>query len=95
MAKAILNTLTTFEVSNNVKTISSFYSEDSSYLYFLISESPTNIGGVEIKQGELFFTSIGNEDLDFNIDENGNLLVHSSNPDIFSINENGELIIEV
>lgn len=92
--KKILNTVTEILRSNNNLGIYTYYlSNCINSLIAQISSVVQKIGGINIKENELFFKQTGLEDVQFFIDSNGNLIIKSNQGKDFFLNDEGELVM--
>jgi hypothetical protein len=64
------------------------------FLIAFISGILQTLNGILFKEGELGYTKDGYSDINFIIDNDGNLVIQSNGNKTFSINSNGELIME-
>ena len=91
--KKIISTITEVSVDSGDLSIFTFFGDNTNYLSFFISESEFKKNGVEFIEGELGYSQKGYKDVSFYINEQGELIVISDDPDRFTINEDGQLTI--
>lgn len=92
MAKQVLQTITTVSRVSGVASILTEYAPSAEFIRMFIHDPPTVVGGVSFKQGELEFSKKGFEDVNFFINNRGELVVNANNPQQFSIDADGYLI---
>lgn len=93
-----IRTTTVFNISKPFIEILTYYDRGGSddFLYFFISNFERVMGGANVGIGDLIMRSFGNVIDNFYVDENGNLIVDSDNPDQYYINESdGTLIRDI
>lgn len=93
-----IRTTTVFNISKPFIEILTYYDRGGSddFLYFFISNFERVMEGVNVGIGDLIMRSFGNVIDNFYVDENGNLIVDSDNPDQYYINEpDGTLIRDI
>ena len=93
-----IRTTTVFNISKPFIEILTYYDRGGSddFLYFFISNFERVMEGVNVGIGDLIMRSFGDVIDNFYVDENGNLIVDSDNPDQYYINESdGTLIRDI
>lgn len=93
-----IRTSTVFNISKPFIEILTYYDRGGSddFLYFFISNFERVMEGVNVGNGNLIMRSFGDVIDNFYVDENGNLIVDSDNPDQYYINESdGTLIRDI
>lgn len=90
-----IRTTTAFNISKPFIKILTYYDRGSSddFLYFFISNFERVMEGVNVGVGDLIMRSFGDVIDNFYVDENGDLIVDSDNPDQYYINESDETLI--
>lgn len=91
MTQSRLPTRTRVTLTGNNVEIFTFFEEDAVYQKFRMLDAPENINQIDVLEGELLYQYEGTKD-DFFIDSDGNLIVLAEDPDMYSLNSNGELI---
>lgn len=91
MTQSRLPTRTRVTLTGNNVEIFTFFEEDVVYQKFRMLDAPENINQIDVLEGELLYQYEGTKD-DFFIDSDGNLIVLAEDPDMYSLNSNGELI---
>lgn len=83
-----LQTTTVFNISRPYVEILTYYDKDGSgnLLFFFISQYERTMEGVKVGIGDLVERVMGDAD-DFYVDDEGNLIVNSENPDSYNIRE--------
>lgn len=93
-----IRTTTVFNISKPFIEILTYYDRGGSddFLYFFISNFERVMESVNVGIGDLIMRSFGDVIDNFYVDENGNLIVDSDNPDQYYINESdGTLIRDI
>jgi len=90
----LIPTSTVVSSLNGDVSVFTFFTNALDSIVAFISNLKTTIGGVSFKESELGVIQSGYEDVKFFIDNKGNLIVQSNSDKNFSINANGELIME-
>lgn len=93
-----IKTTTVFNISKPYIEILTYYDRGGSgdFLSFFISNFERVMEGVNVGIGDLIMRSFGDVIDNFYVDENGNLIVDSDNPDQYYINESdGTLIRDI
>lgn len=93
-----IRTTTVFNISKSFIEILTYYDRGGSddFLYFFISNFERVMEGANVGIGDLIMRSFGDVIDNFYVDENGNLIVDSDNPDQYYINESdGTLIRDI
>lgn len=93
-----IRTTTVFNISKPYIEILTYYDRggESDFLSFFISNFDRVMEGVGVGIGDLIMRSFGDVTDNFYVDENGNLIVDSDNPDQYYINElDGTLIRDI
>lgn len=95
--QAILDTRTTITRVGNAISIFTYYNDTGSidYLFFFISDTQGSKNGTSFNEGDLVYEKDGYDDIKVNLTSFGELLVESDSDKTFSINSDGELIMEV
>lgn len=83
-----LQTTTVFNINRPYVEILTYYDKDGSgnFLFFFISQYERTMEGVKVGIGDLVERVMGDAD-DFYVDDEGNLIVDSDDPDSYSICE--------
>lgn len=83
-----LQTTTVFNINRPYVEILTYYDKDGSgnFLFFFISQYERTMEGVKVGIGDLVERVMGDAD-DFYVDDEGNLIVDSDDPDSYSIRE--------
>lgn len=83
-----LQTTTVFNINRSYVEILTYYDKDGSgnFLFFFISQYERTMEGVKVGIGDLVERVMGDAD-DFYVDDEGNLIVDSDDPDSYSIRE--------
>lgn len=81
-----LKTTTVFNIDRPYVEILTYYDRDGSgdFLFFFISQFERTMEGTKVGIGDLVERAMGDID-DFYVDDEGNLIVDSSDPDSYSI----------
>jgi len=93
MAKEILNTQTIINKAGSNIGIYTFYTPRSEDILAFIADSVITKNEVNFIEGELGITKYGYDDVQFFLNESGDLVVSSLDPDRFDINSDGQLTI--
>lgn len=92
----VLNTRTSVSIQGSNIIIRAYYQEGSSILNTLaasISEIVQTIDGVQVVEGELYTQMINYpQEIDYNIDNNGDLFINAEDSENYYIDSNGDLI---
>lgn len=89
-----LNTKTDISIVSGNISIFTYFIDGLKSLRAFFSSTQENLDGVIFQENDLGFKNTGYEDLIFYLNNKGELLVESDENKDFSINENGELIME-
>lgn len=83
-----LQTTTVFNINRPYVEILTYYDKDGSgnFPFFFISQYERTMEGVKVGIGDLVERVMGDAD-DFYVDDEGNLIVDSDDPDSYSIRE--------
>ena len=88
----LISTNTQVNVSTSLIDIFIYYVQKASKLInFFISDTEKTVGGVNFKQGELGYSFENTNDL-FTKNSDGQLVVSSTESELYSINADGQLI---
>lgn len=93
MNKEILSTKTDILISGNDLGIFTYFDNSSNKLITYIANSVFTKNGVSFLEGQLGYDRDGYEDVTFFLNEKGELVVKSENPDRFEVNSDGQLTI--
>lgn len=93
MASKVLNTTTIITKKSSTVDIYTYYSEDLEYIIAFISDEVKSLEDVEFLENELGIIKKGYNDVLFFINELGELVVIADNPDKFSVDSDGYLIL--
>lgn len=90
----VLNTTTKVTTSNGLLSVFTQYIENvSGSIIAFITDTVSAIEGIYFKECQLGYTKDGYQDVSFYINEMGELVVISDNPERFAIDEDGNLTI--
>lgn len=87
----VLNTITELRRSAGLIEIYTSYLDRGKNLLFFIASSDSILNNIVINQGDLVYTNSNWDNTYFILNENGDLIVVSDEPEKFSINDEGEL----
>jgi len=90
----ILNTETDVTISSGEISIFTYFVGGLKSLKAFFSTVYKDIGGVNFKENDLGFENVGYDDIKLFLNNKGELLIESNVDKDFSINANGELIME-
>jgi hypothetical protein len=93
MTKQTLRTETSILRSGSDLGIFTFYKEFEKNIRMFISQTVQNIGGVSFKEGELVYENIGWGEIDFKINNKGELIAIGGDADKFNIDDEGYLTV--
>jgi len=93
MEKKILNTNTSINIINNGIEIYTFYSSLEEEILAFITDEVKNLNGVNFKENEEGYIKTGYKDVSFFINEHGEFIVESDDPNRFGISSDGQLTI--
>lgn len=90
----ILNTETDVTISSSEISIFTYFVGGLKSLTAFFSNVYKGIGGIDFKENDLGFENVGYDDIKLFLNNKGELLIESNIDKDFSINEEGELIME-
>jgi ATP-dependent protease HslVU (ClpYQ) peptidase subunit len=90
----ILLTTTTVSRNQNLVNIFTYFSGSIRTLIAFFASKVENIDGIAFKENELGFSNKGYADIQLQINNNGELLITADSSKSFTINGEGELIME-
>lgn len=90
----VLKTETSITVSSDEISIFTYFVGGLKSLTAFFSSVYKGIGGVNFKENDLGFENVGYDDIRLFLNNKGELLIESDIEKDFSINEEGELIME-
>ena len=90
----ILNTETDVTISSSEISIFTYFVGGLKSLTAFFSSVYKGIGGIDFKENDLGFENAGYDDIKLFLNNKGELLIESNIDKDFSINEEGELIME-
>lgn len=91
-----LSTTTVFNIYRPYVEILTYYDKNGSgeFLFFFISQFDRTMEGTKIGIGDLVMRAMGGVEDSFYVNENGDLMVESNNPDQYEINRLDDQLIQ-
>lgn len=90
----IISTKTNLTITGSSLGIFTFFTGSIKSLKSFILTAAKTVNGVLFKENELEFQNVGYDDISFSLNNSGELIIKSDSNKSFTINADGELIME-
>lgn len=90
----IISTKTNLTRTDSSLDIFTFFTGSIKGLKAFILTAAKTVNGILFKENELEFQNVGYSDISFSLNNNGDLIIRSNSNKSFTVNDEGELIME-